>query len=238
MSGLHEEFSAWIAAGAGDELRRDVAVHAWGCDDCLALASAVDALRGVDVGAAPPPPLRAAPLRSPGTLVRAGRLAAGALSVLLVIGAGAFAASGLLAPRAAETPTDASARATPAGGVLAGEGGPGTTNEPTSAPDASNETTRSRSPSPSASPEPTVRQTTRETPPPTVVGAPLPVLTAAPSTVAPPPATPTPRPTPVPTIPPTPPVTPAPPTPAPTPSPVEPPPATPSPPPAEPTPGG
>jgi hypothetical protein len=68
---LHDEFDLWIAAGGPAELPRDVAIHAWGCDECLAIAHAIDSLRAIDVAAAPRPPLRAAPLpRMSGEAVR------------------------------------------------------------------------------------------------------------------------------------------------------------------------
>ena len=44
MNDLHDRFGSWIAAGSPDELPRDVAVHASGCEACMLGAAAMDAL--------------------------------------------------------------------------------------------------------------------------------------------------------------------------------------------------
>ena len=85
MNELHDEFDAWISAGANEDPPRDVALHASGCDICLRLAASFDALAAVDPGLAPAPPLRAArvsPLsRAP---ARVARSAAAAVAVVAV----------------------------------------------------------------------------------------------------------------------------------------------------------
>ena len=236
MNELHDEFHAWIAAGAGGDPPRDVALHASGCDVCLRLATSFDALFAIDLGLAPPPPVRAAPVSSLSSRpIRIARSAAAAVAVMLVIGAGAIVGANAFQPRV----TDAVADVTPAPileGVLGGAGGPSLTPSPTHSPAASASAEASASPTPTATPRPV---TANATPNPTMGGGPPPASaipatplptarpTAAPTSapsVGPTPVPPTPAPTPTP-VPPTPAPTP---TPTPTPTP-EPPPPTPEP---------
>lgn len=239
MNELHERFEAWIASGAHDDPPRGVALHASGCDACLGLAAAFDALLAIDTGLAPPPPVRAAPL-SPlarGSM-RLARSAAAAISVMLVIGAGAIVGANALRPRTTDSVAQAPATEAPtprvAEGVLGAAGGPTTGASPAVGGGASPSTEASATPRPTATPRPVAGA---PTPNPTMGGGPppasalpaTPVPTAAPVTTAPSIAptassTPTPTPTPVPTPSPVP--TPEPTAvPAPTPSPTDPSPA-------------
>ena len=227
MNELHDEFDAWIAAGARDDPPRDVALHASGCEICLGLAASFDALLAIDPGMAPPPPLRAAPL-SPlaGAPIRLARSAAAVVAVMLVIGAGAILGANALRPREAASVADPTATPRLAEGVLGAAGGPSDAAAPTASESASASATASLSPSPTSTPRPIAGA---PTPNPTMGGGPPPASaipatpvptprpTAAP-TSNPPPPTPTPPPPPPPT--PTPPPTPSP-TPEPTPTPTE-----------------
>jgi hypothetical protein len=182
VNDLHARFGAWLESG--EELPRDLAVHASGCDRCLPLAAGYDALRAIDVGLAPEPPML---LEEGGeaALLGPARAAAG-LASLALVGAAVVLGTGMLRPSPGANGV-ATASTTPfAEGILGGV--PAT---PTVAPDD----TATPSPAGSPSPEPTP-----------VPDAPTPAPTAAPvlTPVA------TPRPTPVPTAVPTPVTTPPP----------------------------
>ncbi len=233
MRDLHDGFAAWVADGTRDELPRDLAVHASGCDGCIRQTAAFDALESVDIGAAPPPPIRAAPIRHVHGPLQLARAAGGALVVVIVLGTGAMAGSTLFGsrvPSPSSSPVDAAE--TPAEGVLSGV--PSSTPSPTPSPSSE----------PSPSPSPTVPATPAvalATPRPTMGGGPPPIATARPATpapvqVTPPPATPAPTETPTTAPTPSPPASPtAAPTP-PTPPPPTPPPPTPVPSGSEPSP--
>jgi hypothetical protein len=208
MNELHDEFDAWIAAGARGDPPRAVAMHASGCDACLHLAASFDALLAIDPGLAPPPPLRAAPVSPLSSApMRIARSAAAAVAVMLVIGAGAIVGANVFRPPL----TDVVADVTPAPiaeGVLGAAGAPSLT------PSASGSASATASPSgeasasasPTATPRPVIAAVT---PNPTMGGGPPPA-SAVPATPVP-----TPRVTPAPTTPaPAPSVAPATPTPA------------------------
>jgi hypothetical protein len=222
MNELHDAFDAWIAAGGREDPPRDVALHASGCDGCLRLAMSFDALLAIDLGLAPPPPLRAAPVSSlSGGPMRVARSVAAAVAVILVIGAGAMVGANAFQPRV----SDAVAQPTPlpvAEGVLGGAGGPSPTPSPTDTPAQSSSAKATESPTATPTPRPIAANAT---PNPTMGGGPPPVSTtpaapiptprptAAPTSApsaGPTPAPPTPSPTPVPTPEPTPPPTPEP----------------------------
>jgi hypothetical protein len=216
MNDLHQDFDAWIAAGAADEPpARDVALHASGCWLCLRRAAAFDALAAIDLGAAPPPPLRAPPIRSfSGGPLHVARSAGAALAVMLVVGAGALVGANALQPRVSQVAAAPSTTSTPVEGVLGDQGGP----SPTARPTPTSRTSAEAEASPSATSEPTP-SSAAASPNPTIGGRPPPV-SSAPATPAPPivtplPSTPTPAPTPSPTPVPTP-------TPTPTPTPIAP----------------
>jgi hypothetical protein len=214
MTGLHDRFTRWLAEGGRGELSRDVMLHASACDECLRAAAAIDALLGVDLAAAPAPPVLAGARAATGipVAVRAllGTLAASAIVVATVIGAGSWLRPG------GRGEVGAGGSPTPAGAVLAG--GPSPTSSPSATSTASASASASESPSPAASAAPAGPPLTPPvTPPP---------ATAAPTAVAIPTATsvPTPRvtPTPTATATPIPTPTPVPPTPVPTPTPIPP----------------
>lgn len=198
MTDLHDRFTAWLVNGAGDDLPRDVALHAYACPECQRHTAAFDTLSLVDLARAPlpasrassPQPVRGAPVR---------RIAAGVAVVALLalaVGLGAPRLLGLGGgdPAAGDAPRNE--------GVLGGTPRP----RPTATATASATAT------PTPTPEPTPAVATLA-PVPT---APPPV--APPPPTAPPADTPPPPPeTPAPTPPPT--ATPEPPTPSPTPAP-------------------
>ena len=199
MRELHDGFAAWVADGTRDELPRDLALHASGCDECMRQTAAFDALESVDLGAALPPPLRAARIRRTAGSLPVVRAASGALVVVVVLGTGAMAGRTLFGSRT-PSPTSspaAAAEATPAEGVLSGV--PSFTPSPTASPTDS----PSSAPSPMRSAEAeSTPAVALATPRPTMGGGPPPIATARPATpapvlVSPPPATP------VPTLPPT-----------------------------------
>ena len=185
MRDLHDGFVAWIAAGGRDDLPRDVALHASGCEDCMRFAAAFDALLAVDPGTAPIPPLRAATASSAlARPIRMARTAAGAMAIVLVLGAGAITGSALFGPRATEPPVSA-LEATPAEGILGGAPAP----TPSFSLEASASASADPSPSPSRDVEPTAAVAAAK-PRPTMGGGPPPISTAPPQTPTPRPATP------------------------------------------------
>ena len=214
MTELHERFMRWLAEGGGGELPRDVMLHASACDDCLRGAAAIDALLAVDLAAAPVPPVLAGARALTGipVAVRAllGTLAAGALVIATVIGAGSW----LRLADGDEVGFGGSP--TPAGAVLAGR--PSPTTSPSATSTASASASASDSASPAAPATPAGRPLTPPVTPPPATAAPTAVATTTATLVPTPPVTPTPTatPTPIPTP------TPVPPTPVPTPTPVPP----------------
>ncbi|HET8777388.1 MAG TPA: hypothetical protein VFN76_06980 [Candidatus Limnocylindria bacterium] len=228
MNELHDDFDAWIAAGAREDLPRDVALHASGCEACQRLAASFDALLAIDLGLAPPPPLRAAPLGLSSAPVRLARSAAAAVAVMLVIGAGAIVGANALRPPDAVSVVDPSPSPRQAEGVLgaaAGQSGPAAPTLTSSASVSASASASVRA-SPTASPTATPRPVAGAPRPlPTMGGGPPPASAtpATPSPTATLASTPTPTPEPLPPTPtptPTPSPTPTPePTPTPTPTP-------------------
>jgi hypothetical protein len=124
----HHRFGAWLTAGAPGEPPRDLALHAWVCEECSARIAGLDRLRAIDLARAGipdmPPVSDAAMAR--GSLRQAARFAGAALGVLLVstlvgIGAGQLlSAPGTNADdeRAEEGLLGATGRPSPAGTAL------------------------------------------------------------------------------------------------------------------------
>jgi outer membrane biosynthesis protein TonB len=237
MTDLHERFRDWLLAGAPGEPARDAALHASGCDRCLADLGALDALLAVDVAGADVPFLPAGaarPIRAPG--VRALRALSGVTAVGLLVLAAMIGAGALRdntgGPGVAVNPTES-----PDGeGILAG--GPTSTPAPSGdpgSPIASAAESAGASDAPEASEVAASAMPTTPPfvapPPPPVTPGPTTAVTPAPTTAA------TPAPTPAPTAPPTatpaPSVTATPVPPTPTPTPVPPTPAPTLPPPSE-----
>lgn len=192
MNELHERFTAWVVDGATGHPARDVAIHAAGCERCMALAEAVDGLLAVDVGAAEAPPGfptgAARPVLAGVGVARASLgIAAGTILVATLVGG--FAVLGR-SPAGQPEVGRVPASPTPfVQEVLGGE--PDTPPEtPSSTPSA----TASPSAEPTVTPEPAPTAGAPATRP--VTGAP------APATAPPPPPT-TPAPTAVPTTAPT-----------------------------------
>lgn len=223
MSDPHDRFAAWVADGAAGDLPRDVALHAAGCDECLAVAGALDALAAVNLDAVELPPMLAVPARGASPLATIARRSAGAAALGLLALVVAALGSGWPLDQSPSTGDAAalepSARAE---GVLGGAAGPSpseddATPSPTGSPDATPTATNDPAATSAAAPvqpAPTTRQiptagptVPAATPPPSATPTPVP----SPSTPAP---TATPRPTTTPTPTPTP--TPATPTPLPT----------------------
>ncbi len=221
MTDLHRDFGDWLAAGAPEQPRREVAVHASGCAECMRLASALSALHAIDLSTAESParPGPAAGRATTGPLLRRGlgAAAAGLLVLSIVVAALAGADDGF-ADFVTPTP-EPSLREQ----VLAGSPDDGTLTPP-----ARPASSGSSEPSAIPSAEPTegasagvggINFPPSFTPFPAVFGPPLPGQ-SPPATPAVPPATATATPTTAPTQPPTPSPTLAPtPTPTPTPSP-------------------
>ena len=210
MNELHDRFAAWLREGARDEIARDVAVHASGCQQCLRRAEAIDALQAIDPGRASPPPPDAtgAALSIPRFEPSAQAIGGGAVVLLaLVVG---LAASRFLVgtpstnrPATTDTPT-------PAGRVLGG--GPTDDASPSASVSPSPRgglISTTPDPSPAIRPSPSDAAPQPVPVPPPAVPPPVASLTPRPATAAPTP-TPTPSPTPSPTA------TPLPPSPSPT----------------------
>lgn len=121
MNRLHDDLQAWAAAGADGALRRDVAVHASSCEDCLRTTAGLDALTLLDVGAAPMPSKALAGMidEHDGPLLGAFRAVGGAIAVLTVV---AGVAVLILSALGGNGGGIARESATPAEGVLSGEG--------------------------------------------------------------------------------------------------------------------
>lgn len=85
MSDLHDRFASWTEEAPAGGPPRDVALHAVGCERCLAVARALDGLAAVDLDGAGLPPLLALPTPSSSTnLVSLARRTAGAAALGLV----------------------------------------------------------------------------------------------------------------------------------------------------------
>jgi hypothetical protein len=184
MTDLHDQFDVWLQRGAGATLGRDVAVHASGCDICLRLAAAFDALLEIDLDGVPLPAIEVSvtPART-SIPVRVGRFALGAAvaSVLIVLAFNRFGAP--LEPAANQRgPTTGSAP--PREGTL------GRAEDPSRSADASPDGTEGSTPSSSAAPT----STADRTPSPTFGGGTPPIVFNRPTPTAAP-ATPLPTPT-------------------------------------------
>ena len=95
---LHELFSEWLSArehDAAEDLPRDLALHAAGCERCLRSASAIDTLSVIDVGAAEAPPLRVVAVGGRGRMLLVARYAVAAAALMLVVGSVAIGSSWL-----------------------------------------------------------------------------------------------------------------------------------------------
>lgn len=211
----HDRFRSWLTDGAVAELPRDVALHASACGDCLRLAAGLDALTGVNAGAAGAPPTVARPMRSPFMGTAIARTAAGIAAVGFVAVATAIGVGSLIPPGGGElAEIEATPQSTPAEGVLGGVGGvPDATATATGVPTAS----APGSPSATASPSPSFSADSTASPPagtsaaaqPTPGPVTPPFHTAAPTprptavVITPPPPTATPAPTAAPTTAPT-----------------------------------
>ena len=215
---LHELFSEWLSAresDAAEDLPRDLALHAAGCERCLRSASAIDTLSAIDVGAAEAPPLRVVAVGGRGGMLLVARYAVAAAALVLVAGSVAIGSSWLESVR----PTDsAGPRPTPGEGVLAGVPSAIATSTPSQKPSASPSERESPSADPSQAPTEVGGAPTFIIPAPTYRRLPRPDHRPefAPSSTPPPPTA-----TPIPTSPPTPIPTPTPtlaPTPTPTPA--------------------
>jgi hypothetical protein len=213
MTEPHARFEAWLAESTPGDPPRDLALHASTCAECLARAAGLDALRAVDPGLAPMPPLRvgAAPRATGMTPVAravAGVAAAGLLGTAVLVGAAVL--TGDPSPAGDRSVT---ATRPPGGGVL-GEAGGGPEDEPTARSTASPSSSAGDDETPEATPIPDAFEPVIPQPPP-----PAPAGTQRPVTPSPAPTrAPTPRPTPTPS-----------PSPSPTPSPTLPPPSLPAP---------
>ncbi len=211
---LHELFSEWLSAresDAAEDLPRDLALHAAGCERCLRSASAIDTLSVIDVGAAEAPPLRVVAVGGRGRMLLVARYAVAAAALVLVAGSVAIGSSWLESVR----PTDsAGPRPTSGEGVLAGVPSAIATSTPSQKPSASPSERESPSADPSQAPTEVGAAPTFIIPAPTYQAPPPPPPTTGP-TVAPSSTPPPPTATPIPTSPPTPIPTP-PPTPTPT----------------------
>lgn len=124
MKTLHDDFQAWAASGASDTLKRDVAIHASGCDECLRTTAALDSLASIDLMAAPPPTHAPAvhPDEPDGPLLGVIRAVGGAAAVVVVLAGLAVLVIGSLP---GDSPEAAEPELTPVENVLAGTGGPG-----------------------------------------------------------------------------------------------------------------
>lgn len=186
---LHRLFDDWLAAGADGEPGRDLALHASGCEECLRAIAAMDSLQGIDVGAAPPPPLMRVSARGAGSAPLGGGYLVGAIVVVLLGIGFAIGASARLAPRDQETGAEEPGRHSPAGDVLGGGPSDRASLEPASEePSTSASPTPSPTDEPSESPEPTAAPVQAPSAPRTPAPQPLPQPTPAPTaapTVAP-----------------------------------------------------
>lgn len=230
---LHDGFVDWLStrsAGSVEEPPRDLALHAAGCDRCLAMATAMDLLLGVDVGAAPLPPLRGPVLAGePRGAIRIARYAAVGVGLLIVGGTVALGSSLLGAPGAGDETVQLESFGE---GVLAGAPSASPSAVPSAVSSASPTATSSESESPSPTADstqtpsddpgtaPTLAPQPTERPVPTAPATAAPTTAPTASTAPIPSGTATPSPAPTPTPSSSPAVTATPvPTPAPTPTP-------------------
>ena len=204
MMELHDRFEDWLVGGAEGEPPRDLALHAWSCDDCLRAVAAIESLQAIDVGAAPLPPLSDVAERS--RRLGVARLAVGGLAAVLLGVSFALGASGLLRP--ATPAADAPATRVAAEGVLFGAptADPTATSSPSDVPSPTESLTPIPSPTAPPAPIPAPAQPAAPPPapppppPPPPTPAPTAAPTAAPSTPVPSAAPTTPPPTPTPTL--------------------------------------
>lgn len=120
--GLHEEFRSWIADGAPGMPARDTAVHAVGCEECRAQASALDALAGIDLDGAGTP---TAGERIGGglSMVNVAQLVSGIAAVVLLVAAMGMFVSSLLPNEAPGEVGQREGDPQQNEGVLGGQGG-------------------------------------------------------------------------------------------------------------------
>ena len=214
MSGdLHARFDAWLAEGALGDPPRDAAIHASVCPECLHKSSALDALRGIDLGLATLPPSRVSgPSVATRRSVAWARGAAVAAVVVLAVVTGAIAAP--LFSGAGDGPDEQQvldATGTPEGAVAASTDATASADEPSATPSATPAASGSESPTSSAAasigvvPQPpvtarpsaaTARPSATATP---RSATPRPTAAATPTPTPLPTPTPTPVPTPTPT---------------------------------------
>lgn len=199
MTELHELFGDWVEGGAQETLQRDVALHASGCDECLRLAAALDALRTIDLDGARLPSLRGAAVPVQTSLapeiggLTAGLVALGLLVVAVVNWAGPpdEPGSGPRSPRAGFGE-----------GIMGGGPSPSLLSSPEAAdaPEPTSSPTRAApADDSSTTPTPIASKVAPAGPPlPTIAAEPPPLITSRPSPTAPP-ATPIPTGTPAPT---------------------------------------
>lgn len=226
MTDPHDRVADWLAEAAPGDPPRDLALHASGCGECMARASAIDALADVDPGRAPEPPPHVGGTTRPAGLLPVARAVAGLATVGLLVAAVLVGAGALIGDRSpAGSGSRPEASGTPGEGVL----GATASDAATSSPSEEEEQSRSPSPAATATATPTADESPEGTTDPDPA-TPAPAETSAPVLPAPttiavpagtprptvPPATPAPAPTPTPV-------------PAATPSPTPPPPPTPTP---------
>jgi hypothetical protein len=83
----HQRFGAWLAAGAPGEPARDLALHAWVCEECSARIAGLDRLAAIDparAGIPAMPRVNDAALGSRRSLRQAARFAGAVVGVLLM----------------------------------------------------------------------------------------------------------------------------------------------------------
>jgi hypothetical protein len=76
---------AWLVEAVPGDPPRDLAVHASTCAECMSRATALDALRSIDVGVADVPPVLTHRPASPSTIIIARRWAAGLASAAVIV---------------------------------------------------------------------------------------------------------------------------------------------------------
>lgn len=230
MTDLHDRLAEWLAEAAPGDPPRDLALHASGCVECMARASAIDALADVDPSRAPEPPPHVGGATRPAGVLPVARAVAALATMGLLVAAVLVGAGALIGDRSpAGSGSHPEASGTPGEGVL----GAAASDLATSPPSKEEEQSPSPSPAATATATETATATADESPDGTTDPEPAtadraetsaPVL-PAPTTIAvpagtprptAPPATPAPAPTPTPV-------------PAATPSPTPPPPPTPTP---------
>lgn len=229
MTDLHDRVADWLAEAAPGDPPRDLALHASGCGDCMARASAIDALADVDPGRAPEPPPHVGGTTRPAGLLPVARAVAGLATVGLLVAAVLVGAGALIGDRSpAGSGSRPEASDTPGEGVLGATASDAATSSPSEeeqspspSPAATATATADESPDGTTDPEPATPDPAETSAP--VLPAPttvtIPAGTPRPAAPQPTPA-PAPTPTPVPAVTPSPPP-PPPPTPTPVPTPTE-----------------